>query len=72
MQGAAPMVADGGEAETVVDGREAAHDLVEDVCVELRPAPAAAVTWLDLGAPAAPPPTSGAEVHDLVGKALHW
>ena len=68
MHGGAPMVADGGKAKTVVDGREATHDLVEEVRVELRPA-GAAVTWMG-----APPPASGAAevVEDLVGKVLHW
>ena len=63
MHGAAPMVADGGEAKTVVDGREATHDLVEEVRVELRPA-GSAVTWMWMGA--APPPAN-----DLVGKVPH-
>jgi hypothetical protein len=35
VHGGVPVAADGGQVEAAVDGREVAHDLVEDVRGEL-------------------------------------
>jgi hypothetical protein len=60
------MAADGGEAEAVAEGREAADDLVEDVRVEPRPATGVS-GWLG----ASPPVIGGSKLAcDLVSWGL--